>query len=267
MVTEAVVILVLISVLSSLIAAPMGCLVMWHRLAFLADTIAHASILGIAIAMIMSVHPMFGVAAISLIVIFIIIQTQYQQQLVSESVLAIISQVGLALGILLLASTSQYDGHVHVEDLLFGDIGHVDLDHLIILGVVSLFIVSVLALNWKKLLLISMSWEISQAEGLSVQKNRLIIYLLMSLMIAMLMNVMGVLLIASLLIIPPTAVRWFSVSPEKMVLFSFIFALLSMLSGLWLADVWGLISGPMIVLTATFGLIFSQFFKKLQDKH
>ncbi len=245
----------------------MGCLVMWHRLAFLADTIAHAAILGVAIAMFMSVHPMFGVAIISVIVIFIIVQTQHQQQLVSESVLAIISQVGLALGILLLASIGEYDGHVHVEDLLFGDIGHVGMGHLLTLVAASVVILSVLAINWKKLLLISMSWEISQAEGLSVQKYRLIIYLLMALMIAMLMNVMGVLLIASLLIIPPTAVRWFSNSPEKMVVFSFVFALLSMLSGLWFADAWNLLSGPMIVLTATLGLIISQIFKKVQNKH
>lgn len=245
----------------------MGCLVLWHRLSFLADTIGHAAILGVAIAMLFEVNPYYGVVFISITVAVLIVRVQQRHMLLTDSILAIVSQVGMAAGILILALESKHAGHVHLEDLLFGDIAELSSQHLILLVCVALTILVVLKLSWKKLLLISMSWEISQAEGLSVQKNRLMIYLLMALMISALINIMGVLLIAALLIIPPTAVRWFSTSPEKMVVFTFVFVFLSMLIGLWYSFESQILSGPTIVLAAAFLLIISQITKKLLNRH
>jgi zinc transport system permease protein len=183
----------------------------------------------------------------------------------SESILAILSQVGLAAGLLLISSEPDFEHTAH--ELLFGDILAVSTIDVVALFVVASIVMLVLKFNWKKLLLISMSWEISQAEGLSVQKSNLIMYLLVALMVSVLIKVMGVLLIAALLVIPPTAVRWFSVNPEKMVVFTFVFGVLSIFSGFAVSAYWSMLTAPSIVLLAAIGLLISQLFKKLQNKH
>lgn len=251
--------------LAALISAPMGCLILWHRLAFLADTLGHAAILGVALALLADINIYYGVALISVIIVLVIVQTQKRHQMPSESILAILSQVGLAAGLLLMSQQPDFEHAAH--ELLFGDILEVATFDVIALLIVAIVVLTVLYFNWKKLLLISISWEISQAEGLSVQKSNLIMYLLVALMVSVLIKVMGVLLIAALLVIPPTAVRWFSVNPEKMVVFTFIFGLLSIFSGFKVSAQWGVLTAPSIVLLATIGLLMSQFLRKLQNRH
>ncbi len=251
--------------LAALISAPMGCLILWHRLAFLADTLGHAAILGVALALLTNINIYYGVGFVSVVIVLVIVQTQKRHQMPSESILAILSQVGLAGGLLLMSQEPDFEHTAH--ELLFGDILSVSSVDVLALLIVAGIVLSVLAWQWRRLLLISMSWEISQAEGLSVQKSNLIMYLLVALMVSVLIKVMGVLLIAALLVIPPTAVRWFSVNPEKMVVFSFIFGLLSILSGFYASVQWGVLTAPSIVLLATIGLLISQFLKKVQNKH
>lgn len=251
--------------LAAAISAPMGCLILWHRLAFLADTLGHAAILGVAISLLLDVNLYYGVAIISIIIVLLIVQTQKHHQMPSESVLAILSQVGLAGGLLLMSQQPDFEHTAH--ELLFGDILAVNSVDVLALFVVASVVIIVLYFNWKKLLLISMSWEISEAEGLSVQKSNLIMYLLLALMVSVLIKVMGVLLIAALLVIPPTAVHWFSVNPEKMAVFAFIFGLLSIFSGFVVSAQWGVLTAPSIVLLAAFFLLISQSFKKIQNKH
>jgi len=251
--------------LAALISAPMGCLILWHRLSFLADTLGHAAILGVALALLVDLNIYYGVAFISVIIVLVIVQTQKQHQTPSESVLAILSQVGLAGGLLLMSQEPDFEHTAH--ELLFGNILSVSIADVMVLLLVVVIVLTVLRLNWKKLLLISISWEISQAEGLSVQKSNLIMYLLVALMVSVLIKVMGVLLIAALLVIPPTAVRWFSVNPEKMVVFAFIFGLLSIFTGFAVSAQWGALTAPSIVMSAAIGLLISQLFKKLRNKH
>jgi len=251
--------------LAALISAPMGCLILWHRLSFLADALGHASILGVALALLANLNIYYGVVFISVVIVFVIVQTQKRHQMPSESILAILSQVGLAGGILLMSQEPDFEHTAH--ELLFGDILSVSQSDVAVLFVVVAIVLVALRLNWKRLLLISISWEISQAEGISVQKNNLIMYLLMALMVSVLIKVMGVLLIGALLVIPPTAVRWFSVNPEKMVVFTFLFGLLSIFSGFAASASWGTLTAPSIVIAAIIGLLMSQLFKKYRNKH
>ncbi len=262
---NASIMVLLAGLLAVAIAAPMGCLILWHRLAFLADTLGHAAILGVALALLANINMYYGVGFVTLIIVLLMVQSQKHHQMPSESVLAILSQVGLAGGLLLMSQEPDFEHTAH--ELLFGDILSVTLSDILALCVVAAIVLSVLAWQWRRLLLMSMSWEIAQAEGLSVQKSNLMMYVLMALMVSVLIKVMGVLLIAALLVIPPVAVRWLSISPEKMVLFSFLFGLFSVASGFYIAQQWELLIAPSIVLLAAFGLLISQFFKKVQNKH
>lgn len=252
----------LAGLLMVLVAAPMGCLMVWQRLAFLADTLGHASVFGVALGLLMSVHPVTGVLAVILLIMLIVRQSMGGKPLaMSESLLAIISHTGLAAGILLLSVSGA--GNVSLEAILFGDLLATSLADLGFIAITAVILLFLLWQHWRSFVAIAICPEIAQAEGIPVQKIQLILYLMIALLIAVMMKVMGVLLIGAMLVIPVNAARVFSRSPEQMLLYSLVFGLLSLLSGMYFSWHFDLQTGPSIVVIAAFWLILALLVQKL----
>ncbi len=245
-----------------LVAAPMGCLMVWQRLAFLADTLGHASVLGVALGLMMSLHPIVGVLVVILLIILIVRQSMGDNPVaMSESVLAIISHTGLAAGILLLSVIGA--GNISLEAILFGDLLATSKSDLVFIGMTVFILLVLLKLHWSSFVAISVSPEIAQAEGIQVQKIQFILYLMIALLIAVMMKVMGVLLIGAMLIIPVNTARVFSHSPEQMLVTGILFGFLALISGMFMSWQYDLQTGPAIVVMASIWLIFALVFKKL----
>lgn len=244
-----------------MVAAPMGCLMVWQRLAFLADTLGHASVLGVAVGLMLSWQPIFGVLLVIIMIMLIVRQTYGQPLAMSESVLAIISHTGLAAGILLLGISGF--NNVSLEAILFGDLLAISTSDLLGMALTVAILAFLLWRNWHALVAVSISPEIAQAEGIPVQRLRVVLYLMIALLIAVMMKVIGVLLIGAMLVIPITAARQFSSGPEQMMWFSLLFGLLSLFSGMGLSWQYDLQTGPAIVVVATCWLLLSLLVKGL----
>ena len=100
------------------IAAPMGCLMVWQRLAFLSDTLGHAAVMGVGLGLILQLNPMFGVLAVVLLIVISLSQVSSFNDALSETTLAIISHTGLAAGLILLGLLPA--NTVSLEAILFG---------------------------------------------------------------------------------------------------------------------------------------------------
>ena len=246
---------ILAGLLMVLVAAPMGCLMVWQRLAFLADTLGHASVLGVALGLMLSLQPSLGVLLIILLIMLIVRQSLGQPLALSESVLAIISHTGLAAGILLLGLSGA--SNISLEAILFGDLLATSIQDLVFMGITVAVLLFLLWHHWRAFVAISISPEIAQAEGIAVQRVQLLLYLMIALLIAVMMKVMGVLLIGAMLVIPVNAARVFSRGPEQMVLISLVFGLLALAGGLGVSWQFDLQTGPAIVVMATLWLLFS----------
>jgi len=253
---------VLAGVLMVIVAAPMGCLMVWQRLAFLADTLGHASVLGVAIGLLMSVHPVVGVLIVILLIMAIVRQSMGGKPVaMSESVLAIISHTGLAAGILLLSISGA--GNISLEAILFGDLLATSITDLAFILFTVLILSFLLWQHWSAFVAISISPEIAQAEGIPVQKIQFILYLMIALLIAVMMKVMGVLLIGAMLVIPVNAARVFSLGPEQMLIQSLFFGFLALFSGMFMSWQYDLQTGPAIVVMAALWLLLVLLVKKL----
>lgn len=250
----------LAGLLMVLVAAPMGCLMVWQRLSFLADTLGHASVLGVALGLMMSLNPMLGVLLVILLIMLIIRQSVGQPLAMSESMLAIISHTGLAAGILLLGVSGF--GNISLESILFGDLLATSRTDLAFIAGTVVVLLLLLKLHWRAFVALSISPEIAQAEGVPVQRVQLILYLMIALLIAVMMKVMGVLLVGAMLVIPVNAARILGRSPEQMVVLSLLFGLLSLFSGMGVSWVYDLQTGPAIVVMATFWLMLSLLLQK-----
>ena len=237
------------------IAAPMGCLMVWQRLAFLSDTLGHAAVMGVGLGLLFQVEPLFGVLAVALLIVFALNRVTRFNSALSETTLAIISHTGLAGGIILVGLLPAQS--VNLEAILFGDLLATTLGDLTRLLVTTVLLLLVLRHYWRSFVAISVSREIAQAEGIEVRKIQLLMYIMIALLVAVMMKVMGVLLIAAMLVIPTSSARLFSRSPEQMVLFSGFYGLGALAGGITTSFHFDWQTGPAIVVCATILLLIT----------
>ncbi len=243
------------------IAAPMGCLMIWQRMAFLSDTLGHAAVLGVGLGLWLQIHPMIGVLAIVVLIVVSLSRVVSFNNSLSETTLAIISHSGLAAGLILLGTMPSQT--VSLESILFGDLlATTKIDLAMILGTVVI-LVFLLLQHWRSFVAVSVSQEIAQAEGIEVRKLQFLMYLMIALLITVMMKVMGVLLIAAVLVIPTSSARLISRSPEQMVLGSALFGVMSLGGGMLSSFQFDWQTGPAIVLSATALLFVTLLVRRL----
>jgi zinc transport system permease protein len=231
------------------IAAPIGCLMVWQRLAFLSDTLGHAAVMGVGLGLLVQMPPIFGVLAVVLLIVASLSQVTSFNNAFSETTLAIISHTGLAAGLILLGILPA--NTVSLEAILFGDLLAVTQSDLVMILVTTVVLAVLLLQHWRSFVAVSVSREIAQAEGIEVRKIQLIMYLMIALLVAVMMKVMGVLLIAAMLVIPTSSARVLSNSPERMVMYSALFGFGALGGGILSSFQFDWQTGPAIVLSAT----------------
>jgi zinc transport system permease protein len=237
------------------IAAPMGCLMVWQRLAFLSDTLGHAAVLGVGLGLLFQLEPIFGVLAVALVIVFSLSRVSSFDSALSETTLAIISHTGLAGGIILVGLLP--GPAVNLEAILFGDLLATTSADLLNLLLTTLLLLVLLLRHWRAFVAVSVSREIAQAEGIEVRRIQFLMYIMIALLVAVMMKVMGVLLIAAMLVIPTTSARLFSRSPEQMVYISGVYGLFALGGGITSSFHFDWQTGPAIVVSATVLLLLT----------
>ena len=233
----------------ALVAAPLGCFVVWRRMAYFGATLAHSALLGIALGILLGVSPSLGVAASAIAIALIVTLFERQQLIGRDTLLGILAHAGLALG---LVALSFVEGpRIDLMAALFGDVLAVSGADLIWIGGGGAAVLAVLAVLWRPLLAVTLNEELARAEGVAVVTVQLGFMLTLAVTIAIAMKVVGVLLIVSLLIIPAATARPFARTPEQMALGAAAVGALSALGGLMASFQWDTPAGPSIVVAAT----------------
>jgi len=232
----------------ALIAGPLGSFVVWRRMAYFGDTLAHAALLGVALGFLLDFNANLGVIIVCLALAVALVALQQQRRLANDTLLGILSHSTLSLGLIVLALMETL--RLDLMSYLFGDILAVNnLDIYWIWGTAILAIAVLIAI-WRPLLAITVHEELAQVEGIPVTLVRLVLMLLIAIVIAVAMKVVGILLITSLLIIPAAAARSFARSPEQMAVLAAIIGCFAVTGGLFASLEWDLPAGPAIVVTA-----------------
>lgn len=230
------------------VAGPMGCFVVWRRMAYFGDTMAHAALLGVALGFLVGIAPMAGVAAITLAIALILVFAGAQPWLTSDALLGILSHTALSAGVIAIGLLPSL--RVDLMGYLFGDIlavGQADLAWIAGGGALALVVLGAI---WRPLLAITVDEDLARAEGVAATRVRLLFMVLMALVIALAMKVVGVLLITSLLIIPAATARRFARTPEQMAILAALAGVAAVCLGLAGSLLFDTPSGPSIVVGA-----------------
>lgn len=232
----------------ALVTGPLGCFIVWRRLAYFGDTLSHSALLGVALALLLEINMTLAVFVVSGSVSILLLFLQRRASLSSDSLLGLLSHSALALGLVCLAFMTWV--RVDLMGFLFGDILAVsEVDILVIYGG-GLTVLAVLMTIWRPLFAATVNRELAEAEGLRPDRANLIFMLLMALVIALAMKIIGVLLITALLIIPAATARRFSTGPEMMAVIAAVLGAMSVVGGLFGSLEWDTPSGPSIVVAA-----------------
>jgi len=239
----------------ALLAGPLGCFIVWRRLAYFGDTLSHSALLGVAIALLLELNITFTVFIISVIVAMLLLLLQRQAQLSSDALLGLLAHATLAVGLVVLAFMTWV--RVDLMGFLFGDILAINRTDIVIIWIGGLAVLAALALIWKSLFAATVNYEIAVAEGLKPDRANFFFMVLMAAVIAISMKIVGVLLITALLIIPAATARRFAISPEMMAIVASMIGAASVWIGLEGSLRWDTPAGPSIVVAALLGFIIS----------
>ncbi len=231
------------------VAGPLGCFVVWRRMAYFGATLAHGALLGVALGLLMGIDPIFGIAASSILIALIVAGLQRQRSIGSDTLLGILAHAGLAVGLVALAFMRGV--RVDLMAYLFGDVLAVTWGDVLWIYLGGSAVLATLALIWRPLLAVTLNEDLARAEGVAVAPVQLGFMLILALVIAIAMKVVGVLLIVSLLIIPAAAARPFARTPEQMAALAAALGALAVLAGLFASLQWNTPAGPSIVVAAT----------------
>ena len=239
----------------SIIAGSLGCFVIWKRLSYFSDSISHSALLGVALGLVTGLGINFGLVVIGGLFATLIVILQQKEFWSSDAILGIFSHISLSLGIVVLGIIGNQN--TDYFSYLFGDILSITLSDIYWIFSVAVIVISILVMNWKKLLLLTLNEELAKAEGI----NKLFYDLLFMFLIALAVSV-SVQIVGVLLIIPPAIARVFSNSPLAMLVRSMIVSIFSVLMGLYLSIDFDLATGPTIVITLGAIFFIAQFFPK-----
>jgi zinc transport system permease protein len=231
----------------ALIAGPLGSFVVWRRMSYFGDTLAHSALLGIALGIAFDLNLNIAVIICCVLIAVILVVLQQHRFISTDTLLGILAHSTLSLGLI---SIGLLGVRLDLLSYLFGDLLTVTSTELIWIYVGTVVVSSLLLIFWRPLLAITIDEEMAQAEGYPVLLIRLLLMLLMAIVIAVAMKIVGVLLITSLMIIPAAAARRISHSPESMALMASLLGCIAVALGLFASLKWDTATGPSIVLAA-----------------
>lgn len=238
------------------LTAPLGCLMLWRRMSFFADTMAHGTLLGVAIAGALSLPLWFGVSLLAFLLVAIL-WILHDPRLPNDALLALCSATLLCSGLLFI----QHIPSLRPELLsyLFGDLLQISWSDLPMFALVIVVALIVLYKNWQAQIQIAIDPDMAISEGVNAKWQRLVFMLLLALFTVLALRAVGSLLMGALLVIPALTARLLAHSPRQMVIWAFVLAQIAITVGLWSSAGLDISTGLSIVLTMAilFALIFT----------
>ncbi|MBS3804642.1 MAG: zinc ABC transporter permease subunit ZnuB [Oleiphilaceae bacterium] len=241
----------------ALVAGPLGCFVVWRRMAYFGDTLAHSALLGVAFGFLLQLPLNLTIAATCIVIALALVVLSRNQSLATDTLLGILAHSSLAVG--LVALSFMPDVRVDLNAYLFGDLLAMRQSDLIWIYGGAAIVLAMLFGLWRGLLMSTIHEELAKVEGIPVERLRLVLMLMFSLVIAVAMKIVGVLLITALLIIPAATARRLARSPEQMVAWAMVIGMIAVTGGLSASWHFNSPAGPSIVVAAfaLFTLVYS----------
>lgn len=232
----------------ALVAGPLGCFVIWRKMAYFGDTLSHGALLGVSLGLLFQIDLTVSVFGLSAALAASLVLLKRRADLSTDALLGILSHGALAIGLVALSFMSWI--RVDLMGLLFGDILAIAPSDLLMIWSGACLVLGLLWIIWKPLFASTVHPELAEAEGLHPARVETLYMLMMAAVIAIAIQLVGVLLITALLIIPAAGARRLAQGPVQMMVIASAIGTLSVVVGLTTSLYADTPTGPSIVVAA-----------------
>ena len=232
----------------ALISGLVGCFVVWRRLSYYGESIAHSSLLGAGIGILIGIGINFGVVFICLLFGILFLWLQQSKALSSDTLLGVLAHFALAVGIIVISFNKI---KIDLHAFLFGDILTVSINDIWGMYIGVLIAITLILSNWSSLLLVTLDEDLAKSEGINPLYVNILLTTIMTIVVALSLQIIGLLLITAMLIIPAATARRLVNSPEGMVIVATLIGIFSVVFGIYLSVEMDLPSGPSIVVVSS----------------
>ena len=230
------------------IAGPLGAFVVWRRMAYFGDTLAHSALLGVALGFLFDINLNLAVVACCVLLALLLVSLQRQHLVATDTLLGIMAHSSLSLGLVAISLLDNI--RIDLMEYLFGDLLAIAPEDLYWIYGGGLLVLLLVWRLWDQLLAITINEELAEVEGVNTLRVKLALMLLIATVIAVAMKLVGILLITSLLIIPAAAARRLAQTPEQMALLASVLGILAVIGGICISWFCDTPAGPSVVVTA-----------------
>ncbi len=240
----------ILALLTAVASGLVGSFALMRKMTLAADSFSHIALPGLGLALLFSFNPVLGGAITLVVGALIIWNIEKFSKLNTDAVIGVLFALSLALGALLFSEAHE------LMETLFGDITPITPYEFTMGGAIALFIIWFIIKKRRSLVLSLVSKDLARTAGVSPDKLHLWFLLVFALTVLLGMKLLGVLLMGSLIIIPAAAARNVAKNLSSMLIVSSIVAVVSVGTGLVVAQIFAASLGPVIIIIASilFGL-------------
>jgi len=245
------------------IVAPLiGTFLVAKKYSLMADSLAHVSLAGIALGLLLGIYPIYTAIIVSVITAIVIEKLRTERGVSGEVALAMFLSGGLAVSIVLIGLGKGFN--VDLFSYLFGSITTVNSTDLWVIGTLGLIVIAAVGLMYKELIYIAFDEEAALVSGIPTSLLNIGLMILTALTVSLAMRVVGVLLIGALMVIPVVTAMQLRLSFQKTIFSAIIISLISVLLGLFSSYYLNLASGGAIVVVALIMFFVVTLSKKMK---
>ncbi|VEG92121.1 metal ABC transporter permease [Legionella spiritensis] len=237
------------------ISGYLGSLLLSKRMALVAGPLGHLSLPGIAIAILLGFNVALGAFPFVFLGVVLIWLLEIKTKLPMEALTAVVFASGVAIAFLFLPIEQ-------AESALVGDITQINYFDTVLSSLIAIVLFLIIQFIYPKMVLINISEDLARSEGISVKKYNFLYLVLIAITVAMGVQMVGGLLTAALVAIPPASARNFSRNLTEYRNISLLIGSVSSCIGVLFFKLTAFPAGPLIILTSTFIFLASLFCKK-----
>lgn len=254
---------VIAGILVAFLGSSLGTFVVQRKMSFLGDGLAHAAFGGVALGLLLGTEPLWVAVPFTLIVSLAITLMKEHTNIEQDTSIGIFFAVSVALGVVFLSIKDNYSADAY--SYLFGSILSVSMVDLYIS--IAMVIVTILSMikYWHRWAYATFDTELARADGLRTKRDDLVLSALISMVIVLSIKLVGIVLIASFLVIPAATAKLVSRTFSQMTILSIVFGVIGAIIGLFLSVIFDLPSGAVIILVqASLFVIIAVFVKVMK---
>jgi zinc transport system permease protein len=235
-------------IITAILAPSIGIFLVVRRYSLMADTLAHVSLVGVALGLLTGVSPVIGSLVVAAVAAVAIERLRESKKVFGESILALFLSGGLAVAVVLISLSHGFN--VNLVSYLFGSITTVSASDVRVIFVAGTLIIIMIAAFYKEFFCIAFNEELAAANGLNVKLLNTLLIIIAAVTVSLSIRIVGALLIGALMIIPTVSAIQFKLSFKKTMFLGVGLSLFSVITGLFASYYFDLATGGTVVVIA-----------------